>query len=172
MRESAITNRAAEIIPILSVSPYAEDHGALENILRHDSNSTGKWKLVTAPTLQRATTMLRINQIPIALCERDLDHGSWNELLDRAAIMPHSPLLIVTSRWADERLWAEALNLGAYDVLAKPFDATEVVHIVSLAWQHWQNRQDLHWRPNQTKEGCNWYHRIQASRDNAWKQLS
>jgi DNA-binding NtrC family response regulator len=43
----------------------------------------------------------------------------------------------VTSRAADERLWAEALNLGAYDVLAKPFDPTEVCRIVSLAWMHW-----------------------------------
>jgi len=36
----------------------------------------------------------------------------------------------VTSRLADERLWAEALNLGAYDVLAKPFDSTEAMRVV------------------------------------------
>ena len=43
----------------------------------------------------------------------------------------------MTSRAADERLWAEALNLGAYDVLAKPFDRTEVMRVVSMAWMHW-----------------------------------
>ena len=41
---------------------------------------------------------------------------------------------------ADERLWAEALNLGAYDVLAKPFDRTEVMRVVSMAWMHWSAR--------------------------------
>jgi hypothetical protein len=39
----------------------------------------------------------------------------------------------VTSRLADERLWAEALNLGAWDVLAKPFDADEVIRIGKIA---------------------------------------
>jgi len=57
---------------------------------------------------------------------------------------PDPPLVIVTSHLADERLWAEALNLGAYDVLAKPFDAIEVGRILGLAWQHWQDRHELH----------------------------
>jgi hypothetical protein len=32
-----------------------------------------------------------------------------------------------------EELWAEVLNLGGDDVLAQPFDAQEVYHVVSLA---------------------------------------
>jgi DNA-binding response OmpR family regulator len=51
--------------------------------------------------------------------------------------MAHPPLFIISSRLADERLWAEALNLGAYDVLAKPFDAREVLHAFSRALRHW-----------------------------------
>ena len=58
--------------------------------------------------------------------------------------LPDPPLLIVTSRLADERLWAEALSLGAYDVLAKPFDPEEVVRIVGFAWKNWQNRHKAH----------------------------
>jgi hypothetical protein len=42
--------------------------------------------------------------------------------------------MIVTSRLADERLWAEVLNLGGYHLLAKPFDASEVVRVVGTAW--------------------------------------
>jgi len=38
---------------------------------------------------------------------------------------------------ADEQLWAEALNLGAWDVLAKPFVRSEVIRSVKLAWDHW-----------------------------------
>jgi FixJ family two-component response regulator len=40
------------------------------------------------------------------------------------------PPLIVTSRLADSTLWVEALNLGAYDVLAKPFERSELVRTV------------------------------------------
>ena len=48
--------------------------------------------------------------------------------------MMDPPLLIVTSRFADERLWAEALNVGAYDVLAKPFERDEVNRVLTSAW--------------------------------------
>jgi hypothetical protein len=32
------------------------------------------------------------------------------------------------------------LNLGAYDVLAKPYDISEVVRVVSTAWITWRHR--------------------------------
>ncbi|MGA2272778.1 MAG: hypothetical protein ABSH00_04430 [Bryobacteraceae bacterium] len=38
----------------------------------------------------------------------------------------------------------------AYGVLAKPFDATEVVRTLGLAWQRWQDRHKLH--ANRTKQ--------------------
>jgi DNA-binding response OmpR family regulator len=52
------------------------------------------------------------------------------------------PLLIVASRTADEYLWAEALNLGAYDVLSKPYHPAEVIRVLSMAWLHWRNRHE------------------------------
>jgi DNA-binding response OmpR family regulator len=48
------------------------------------------------------------------------------------------PRLVVTSRLADERLWAEALNLGCHDVLAQPFRANELFPVLSFAWRSWQ----------------------------------
>ena len=54
-----------------------------------------------------------------------------------------SECLIVASRLADEGLWAEAMNLGAYDVLAKPFERKELVRSVSLAWLHWRHQHDV-----------------------------
>jgi FixJ family two-component response regulator len=52
-------------------------------------------------------------------------------------------MLIVTSRLADEHLWAEALNLGAYDVLAKPFDQEEVIRVLSSAWLRKRSRNEI-----------------------------
>jgi DNA-binding response OmpR family regulator len=64
-------------------------------------------------------------------------------LLAEVSTLPDAPLLIVTSRLADEQLWAEALNLGAYDVLAKPFDTEEVIRVLSLAWLHWKHEHEI-----------------------------
>jgi DNA-binding response OmpR family regulator len=66
-----------------------------------------------------------------------LPPGSWKDVLEQVAILPDPPSLIVTSQLADERLWAEALNLGAFDVLAKPFDSAEAMRVVGAAWRAW-----------------------------------
>jgi len=64
-------------------------------------------------------------------------------MLEQTESLPNPPVLIVTSRLADARLWGEALNRGAYDVLAKPFDRAEVVRVISLAWLHSHVRYQL-----------------------------
>jgi DNA-binding response OmpR family regulator len=73
----------------------------------------------------------------VVVCERDLPDGSWKHLLDKVETLARPPRLIVASRLADERLWAEVLNLGGYDVLATPFDADEVYRVVSYAVDSW-----------------------------------
>jgi hypothetical protein len=43
------------------------------------------------------------------------------------------PELIVADRLADSALWAEVMNLGSYDLLITPFEAAEVLRVVSMA---------------------------------------
>jgi DNA-binding NtrC family response regulator len=88
------------------------------------------------------SVMLAVLREPISMvvCDRDRMADTWKDLLDRFAGLSRPPLLIVASRMADDRLWAEALNLGAYDVVAKPFDAAEVGRIAGLACAHWHGR--------------------------------
>jgi len=61
-------------------------------------------------------------------------------VLEHLNALPKAPSLIVSSTLADEHLWAEVLNLGAWDVLAKPFDRFEVIRSVKLAWDHWHKQ--------------------------------
>jgi FixJ family two-component response regulator len=51
-----------------------------------------------------------------------------------------SPQVVVTSRHADETLWAEALSLGAFDVLVAPANQQEFFRMLSSAWQNWKER--------------------------------
>jgi DNA-binding response OmpR family regulator len=74
--------------------------------------------------------------IDIVICECDLPDGSWRDLLRYAEEYSEPLILIVTSRLADEALWAEVLNLGGRDVLAKPFDEQEVRRVLASAWDH------------------------------------
>jgi len=122
---------------VLSVSPNEEDCASLERIFKSG------WTVIASATVASALSVLREIPIPIVICDCDISSGTWREMLYHLSLLPNPPLLIVTSRLADERLWAEALNLGAWDVLAKPFEADEVIRIVSIACQHWQDRHGM-----------------------------
>jgi DNA-binding response OmpR family regulator len=126
------------IVPVLSISPVEEDHFALQEILKRLQLDPSRTFSVNAcATLASGLAALRKCQFQVVLCEQDLTPGSWKDVLDQVTILPDPPSLIVTSRLADERLWTEALNLRAYDVLAKPFDGSEVMRVVSGAWRAW-----------------------------------
>ena len=62
--------------------------------------------------------------------------GDWKDVLELTSEMNEPAQLIVLSRDGDERLWAEVLNLGAWDVLIKPFHPKEVYRTIHSAWQH------------------------------------
>jgi CheY-like chemotaxis protein len=123
---------------VLSVSPNDDDCASLERIFKSD------WTVIASATVASALSVLREIPIPIVICDCEITSGTWEEMLDHVSLLPDPPLVIVTSRLADERLWAEALNLGAWDVLAKPFDADEVIRIVGIACQHWQDRHSIY----------------------------
>ena len=128
------------ILTVLSVSPLDADHLSLQTII---GDST--WMILyKARDLVSALVLLQRHDIAVVLCERDLWPGSYIDVLEYLNALPNAPSLVVASRLADERLWAEALNLGAWDVLAKPFDRNELVRSVKSAWQHWHDQGELH----------------------------
>jgi len=127
------TQAIPEVVKVLLVSPFQEDHLHLRAILRHSNLQHH-----SARNQAEAIEFLQENQTPVVICESVLPDGTWRDLLTQFGHMACPPLLVVTSRFADERLWSEALNLGAYNVLAKPLNTTEVFHVVgfaSLAWK-------------------------------------
>jgi DNA-binding NtrC family response regulator len=129
---------AVEIIDVMSLSPMLADHRFLEAALDEAASSTRQWIVRKQADFTRGLSALRKRQFPLVLCD---DALPWRDLLDGPIQeLPASPLVIVTSGQADDRLWAEALNLGAYDVLAKPFERTEVIRAVESAWLHWHHR--------------------------------
>jgi DNA-binding NtrC family response regulator len=124
-------------VTVLEVSAYESDHAALQRIFSHS-----KWKLHITRNCTEAMDFLTRKIIPVVVCDSDLPDGSWKDIMERTAQAANPPAVIVSSRLADDRLWSEVLNLGGYDVLAKPFNASEVFRDVSLAWLQWKNRAE------------------------------
>jgi len=127
---------AERAVTVLIVSHHEEDHDCLAGIFRKTN-----WKLYSARNCTEASGILRTTPIAVVLSDCELPDGDWKVMLQVAGAVPTEPLVVVASSKVDSRLCAEALNLGAYDVLAKPFDQAEVTRILSLAWLHWRDLQ-------------------------------
>jgi response regulator RpfG family c-di-GMP phosphodiesterase len=137
-KQPGIANSPSGTLTVLSVSPIEEDHRCLQAIIGHSN-----WMLLEGRDLLSALTLLQQHETSVILCDRDLMSDTWLDILENIKHLPHPPTLIVTSRLADNRLWAEALNLGAWDVLAKPFDRSEVLRSVAQAGVHWHHQLQM-----------------------------
>jgi len=83
-----------------------------------------------AGSLQQARAQLRREEYDVLLTEAALPDGSWLDALHLAREYPQELEVIVTDPHADARLWSQALNLGAYDLIAQPFYEPEVRRIL------------------------------------------
>lgn len=124
-----------ESVGILLISPLPEDRISLRHIFDHSN-----WRLRQVSTCRDALAQTSENDTAVVICERDLPDGDWKLVLSKLESLPVRPNLIVTSKLADDGLWAEVLNLGGYDVLAQPFDPDEVYRVVFLAWHEQKER--------------------------------
>jgi DNA-binding NtrC family response regulator len=138
-KQHRITVPPTETLTVLSISPHDDDQSLLKAILGHS-----RWALLSARDVFAARALLSQRpDISVVLCERDLNPGTWVDVLNTIQTIAHPPSLIVSSRLADERLWCEVLNLGGWDVLAKPFDRTEVLRSVQSAQDQWCRRNEI-----------------------------
>ena len=111
---------------ILFISGHRADARQLEEMLHELPVS-----LDHAETVGQAREKLRRKRFKAVLTEAALADGNWMDVLRLTRDTPTEPKLIVTDLQADARFWSEALNLGAYDLLAQPFYEPEVRRILS-----------------------------------------
>jgi DNA-binding NtrC family response regulator len=116
---------------ILSVSPYVSDHKILYEIL-----NGSHWKLATVWSWLEAFEHLGKHSYLAVFCEYSWADGTWRDLLQRVSGGRKLPIVVVMSRAADEGLWAKVIELGAYDLLAKPLNVRDVLDVLTSAYQY------------------------------------
>ncbi len=115
-------------LAVLVIGGFDTDLIALLGIL-NDTDWTLYWNTSRADAVET----LRRRPVNVVLCDRDLPDGDWKGVLAATSSLAAPPPVIVTARFANERLWAEVLSLNGYDVLTKPFDADEVMRQIMHA---------------------------------------
>jgi DNA-binding response OmpR family regulator len=113
---------------VLLVLSASEDQAVLARLLAAHS-----YPRYWTSSVAEATDWLRRRNARVVICDEQLSDGHWQDLWEILRWTPVPPVFIVSAYWADERLWAEVLNMGAFDVLAKPFRGSEVVRVLDQA---------------------------------------
>ncbi|HLH43965.1 MAG TPA: hypothetical protein VKV74_13325 [Bryobacteraceae bacterium] len=75
---------------------------------------------------------------PAALVDRNWPGSDWRTLVEELSSSPGRPCVILMSGVLDERLWAEVVGCGGYEVLAKPLQAEQAIRVIKLALSYQQ----------------------------------
>jgi len=120
---------------VLLVSSQEADHSCLHRLL-----DQSRWRLRHARTLRGALRLLAEEPVAVLIGDAALPDDGWKGLLAATLALPCPPSVVISSHRADERLWAEVLNLGGYDVLLAPFEAGEVLRVLRSARHEYHRR--------------------------------
>ena len=109
---------------------------------------SSNWRLESAATPAEALLRLRDRPMAVLIYEdrepprAGVETEPWLVLLQETRNLVHPPKVIIASRQADDRMWAEVLHQGGYDVLPLPLESGEVIRTVSMAWLEWRHEYE------------------------------
>ena len=75
--------------------------------------------------------------VQVVIAESEMPRWNWRKVLSDIRRLSQPPQLIVTSRTADDYLWAEVLNIGGFDVLPQPLERDEVERVIAAACRYY-----------------------------------
>lgn len=113
---------------ILYISPNRELAGAVAHATEPISVEVDH-----ARGLAQGLALLRRTPYAAIVTDASLGDGTWRDVLAHTHRSGRGCAVIVTDRLADDELWAEVLEAGAYDLLAQPFEPDEVRRVVENA---------------------------------------
>jgi DNA-binding response OmpR family regulator len=115
--------------------------GDFENdrLLIHEIFRKPGWKLYELKDRRKALDYLTSHPVHVVISEAETPRWNWRRILSDLRLLNRPPQLIVTSRKADDCLWAEVLNVGAFDLLLQPLDREEAERVISFARRHYDS---------------------------------
>jgi DNA-binding NtrC family response regulator len=115
--------------------PLSSDRSKLQEILRDED-----LKIKTVSSAAEASQVLARKPPSVIIYGDKLPGADWREFLtdlhDHGWALP----TIIAAEHADERLWADVLNRGGFDLLQRPFEEQEVRRVVAMARRYGATR--------------------------------
>jgi response regulator RpfG family c-di-GMP phosphodiesterase len=120
----------------LLVGEFSSDKPGLRSLF-----SNLGWRLLESKSRAEALKCIENGPVHVVLAENDHASWNWKHILEDLRSCEVQPQLVVTSRVADDHMWSEALNWGAYDVLLQePLNYSEVERVIAAAKRQFDYR--------------------------------
>ena len=129
----ALSGRSASV---LLISTGRSDAEVLRSVL--DESTT---QLTAVRCYREAVTALGRSVFAVIVCDERLPDGSWKDILGQIALLNDAPRLVVLASEPSESLYAEALNLGAWDLLLRPIKAEEARRVLEVGCEKFAGRR-------------------------------
>ncbi len=119
----------------------AEDEANLRLVIQRELQRLG-YRVQVAPDGEAALRRLEEGNVDVLLCDINMPRMDGMELLRRVHERPNPPEVIMLTGHATVETAIEAMKLGAYDYLSKPYHITELDALVKQAAEKRRLRVD------------------------------
>jgi DNA-binding NtrC family response regulator len=125
------------IIRVLLMTGDRHDYESLRALL-----AGTEWVLTHVRNCAEAVRAVRRSGFPIIILGSDVPLEDWPVLLDCANQEWPPSKVIAVSGFSQEHRWHTLLERGAYDVLARPYNAGEALQVMGFAWLRWRRERE------------------------------
>jgi DNA-binding NtrC family response regulator len=130
-REQAPTG----ITDVLTIGEEATVFRRVQRALR----PTG-WAIAHAANLEAATAWLQSNVAAVAVIEAETSGQKWATIVSGLQKLADAPEVVVVT--SNELPLPDVLRCGAFDLLRRPFDDSDLLWAVASAWHNWMTRRE------------------------------
>lgn len=117
-------------ISILVVSSEIRNRNSLRDVLDREGCKT-----IYVSTVGEYKEMFANQNVDLVFCDHSLADGTYRDILAMMRLRSPCVRLVVTSRLADWEEYLEALDNGAFDLIASPSLAADIIRVIHQA-QH------------------------------------
>ncbi len=93
----------------------------------------GHVRVLRAASIEQADLLLADGHCRVLLTEAAFPGGTWQDAMALKRTRHPGAVLVVAAESADEGLWLDVLEEGAFDLIVKPFAADELLRVLANA---------------------------------------
>ena len=128
---SVVRGQVPALIPILLASERDDDYRRLQALLQNT-----RWTLVRPLSWGEVSSFCDRAVNSVVLVARHFQGSDWRFTVSSLLNTTASCCLILLSDVSDPYLWNELVQQGGFDVLARPFERSEVLRTLAFAQKH------------------------------------